>query len=212
LSSPSKNSLHAQSGRSVSAIDVSIQEELIAMLGHRGPSVFIAGILLAAVSAFGQTAATSTSTPSSAQFPPVGLAPTETAQVNVVNTLLPPANGGVEPFCSGTIAFYSGGPANTTVAAIAPFQVRPGEVFSAPLSYTATGSPGTRAVVRVAITLSPLLLPTDAGPAVTPCALAASLETFDTVTGVTHAIVSSVTTQDTMSVTQVKPSAARQAP
>jgi hypothetical protein len=180
------------------------------MRSHRSIRVFTAGMLFAAIAAFGQTAATGSSVPSPPQLPPVGLAPTETAQVNVVTTALPdPNGGGLLPVCSGTIAFYSGGPGSTAVVGIAAFNARSGEVFSAPLSYARTGASGARTVIRVAITLSPFLVPAGAGPVAAPCSLMASLETFDSATGVTHAIVYGATTQDTMSVSQATVAAVR---
>ena len=178
------------------------------MLNPRSTGMFTAGLLFAAIAAFGQTAATSTSTLSSPELPPVGLAPTETAQVNVVNTMWPDSNGGIEPYCNGTITFYSGGPAGTAVAASTGFLVRSGEVFSVPLSYAATGASGMRTVIRAAIVLTPFLIPTAAGPVAAPCSLAASLETFDTASGVTHVVVSGAT-HDAVCVSQAKSAVVR---
>jgi hypothetical protein len=128
-------------------------------------------------------------------LPPVGLAATETAQVNVVNSALP-VPGGIEPFCSGTIVFYGGAGGQTVLGNAAAFQVRPGGVFSAALPFSATGATASRTVIRVAITLSAFTVPTATGPQVSPCSLVSSLETYDTVTGVTHAFAFAAATQD----------------
>jgi hypothetical protein len=128
-------------------------------------------------------------------LPPVGLAATETAQVNVVNSALP-VPGGLEPFCSGTIVFYGGASGQTVLGNVAAFQVRPGEVFSAALPFSSTGATASRTVIRVAITLSAFTVPTAAGPQVTPCSLVSSIETYDTVTGVTHAYAFASAIQD----------------
>ena len=107
-----------------------------------------------------------------------------------------------EPFatagtlCSGTIVFYGGADGYYILGKIAPFQVTVGQMFSAGLPYSATGASGSRTVIRAEITLSPYKVLTDTGIQITQCSLAASLETFDTVTGVTHAVVSASGTAD----------------
>jgi hypothetical protein len=120
-------------------------------------------------------------------LPPLGLAASETAQVNVVNTLRPPPNGGVAPFCSGTVVFYDsrGG----VVGQIRPFQLESAQMFSTPLDFASASPSGQRTAVLAVICLSPFKVTSDAGAAVTPCSITSSLETFDTVTGVTHAVV-----------------------
>jgi hypothetical protein len=166
------------------------------MLGQRIVPPFVAGLLFLTVSALGQTTATpSPSIPPLSQFPPVGLAATETAQVNVFNTAPPSPAGGRAPVCSGTIAFYVGGSIVGTVTAFAVggYYGTP-KTFSAALPYASTGASGSRVVVLAVITPSIVTPPTD-GSGVPPCALASSLETYDTVTGVTHAFVSGVAVQ-----------------
>jgi hypothetical protein len=123
-------------------------------------------------------------------FLPVGLAPSETAQVNVVNTtqvptsistLVPPPS----PACTGTISFL-----NATGAVIGkptPFTVAPGQVFSATLPYGSAGvTGGARAEIRGEVQL--LATPSATANAIvfSPCSLSYSFETFDTSTGVTH--------------------------
>src|SRR5689334_20917225 len=98
-------------------------------------------ILLAAVSAFGQVSPTISTATSSPQLPPIGIAPSETVQVNVVNNAQPPATGGAAPLCSGTIVFY-GASGQTILGPIAPFQVSTGQIFSVSLPYATTGASG----------------------------------------------------------------------
>jgi len=119
-------------------------------------------------------------------FPPVGLAGTETLQVNVVSTstvtvasLVPdqaPAS------CTGTISFANA--SGTAIGAPVPFTIPPGQVYSAPLPFskTAYSSRGeVVASVQQTVVFSQGI----------PCTLAISLETFDTGTGVTHVLLTS---------------------
>jgi hypothetical protein len=99
-------------------------------------------------------------------FPPVGLASSETAQVNVVNLAAAAS-------CKGSISFFNA--SGAAIGSAAPFTIATGQIFSASLPFSAAGASGARAVIRGLVTL------TDA-----TCAVASSLETFDTTTGVTH--------------------------
>ena len=159
------------------------------MISQWNSAAFGIGLWLVAVSAFGQTTGPASTSTFSVYLPPIGLAATETAQVNVVNTAqLPLSEAG--PLCSGTIVFYGGASGYSILGKIAPFQVTFGQMFSAGLPNSATGVSGSRTVIRAEITLSPFKVLTDTGIQNTQCSLAASLETFDTVTGVTHVVVS----------------------
>jgi len=163
------------------------------MLTYRNSAAFGVALIFVSISAVAET-----------QLPPVGLAVSETAQVNVVNTALPPASGGAAPNCNGTIAFY-GGSGGGVVLQVAAFQVQSGQIFSAALPYASTGATGGRTVIRIAITLTPFMIPTTIGPVVAPCTLASSFETFDSTSGVTHGVVSSaMTLSDTGDVQQEK--------
>lgn len=160
------------------------------MLSQKNTLVTGAGLLLVAVSAFGQATGTAGATaPPSPVLPPVGLAISETAQVNVVNAATVPPSGGVEPICGGTITFY-GGTGGGTVVGVSAFSLRIGQIFSAALSYVSASASGARTVIRAAINLSAVIVPTDAGPVAAPCTLASSIETFDNASGVTHAFAS----------------------
>jgi hypothetical protein len=124
-------------------------------------------------------------------LPVVGLASSETAQVNVVNLAAPvPAgtNGGSSPVggatasCSGSITFYnsSGG----AVGSSASFTIGSSQIFSATLPYSDSSSAGTSTSGRTAIRALVIIGATNS--AATLCSLAANIETFDTATGVTH--------------------------
>ena len=156
----------------------------------------ILGLLIAALPLVGQKPEPATQT-STTTLPPVGLASTETVQVNVVNTspALPTISTTAAPqACSGSIAFLDA--AGSTIGTATEFKLNSGQTFSAKLPYASAAASGTaRIVVRAAIsttlnftstpnpvangtTLLPLLLPN--------CFLTSSLETYDTATGVTH--------------------------
>jgi hypothetical protein len=114
-------------------------------------------------------------------FPPVGLAFTESAQINVANTASNPTSG-TAASCSGTISFNTatGAAAETPVK----FTVTSGEIYSATLTAAKLGVVnGSRSefIGSVQLALTPK----------TPCTLAISLETFDATTGVTHVYLTS---------------------
>jgi hypothetical protein len=113
-------------------------------------------------------------------LPVVGLASSETAQVNVVN-LAPSGlfmsgsfSTGTTGPCTGTIAFYNA--AGSALGNPASFSISTGQVFSATLPYSdVTGtSKDARTVVRATVTTNP------------PCAVNTNIETYDTMSGVTH--------------------------
>jgi hypothetical protein len=139
------------------------------------------GILFAAslfaTCAFGQTLLNFTR---DYNFPPVGLASTETAQINVVNIAPMNATTNEAPSCSGTVTFTNAS----------------GSVIGKPTSFTTTGSQ----VTSVQLMFSQLQLAstdvrgefvstvqlTRSVSATASCSLVFSLETFDSSTGVTH--------------------------
>jgi hypothetical protein len=114
-------------------------------------------------------------------FPPVGLAFTETAQINVANTSANPTTG-TAASCTGTISFNTatGAAAETPVK----FTVTAGQIFSAALTAAKLGVVnGQRSefIGSVQVTLTPK----------TPCTLSISLETFDSTSGATHVYLQS---------------------
>ncbi|MBZ5576491.1 MAG: hypothetical protein LAP40_08040 [Acidobacteriia bacterium] len=114
-------------------------------------------------------------------FPPVGLAATETAQISVLN-IAPDAHNGTKASCSGTISFANG--AGVQFGAITPFtdlgtnKIGKGQILGFSPS-NPTGRSEIQGTVQLTVELKPL----------TPCSLLLTLETFDTNTGVTHAVV-----------------------
>jgi hypothetical protein len=108
------------------------------------------------------------------ELPPLGLAPTETLQVNL--TLA----GTATPSCTGYVDFYDtsgvsiGNAANLTVSAE--------QTFSASLSYPSTAGFGSRVMVRPDLTFWSF-------PPPTPCLPLFSLEIVDTASGATHAFL-----------------------
>jgi hypothetical protein len=136
--------------------------------------------LAAAGAALGMAQTNTTTNPVTRQssFPVVGLASTETVQVNVVNNAAATASG-TAASCTGTISFLNA--TGNTIGTATSFTVGSGQIFSAALPFTGTGATsGSRTLIRgvVAVTFTP-------GSGV-PCRLASTLETFDTTTGVTH--------------------------
>lgn len=157
-------------------------------------SAVCAGLVFAAVSAPGQTnttqsTATTSTQISTASLPPVGLASTETAQVNLVNTAPAPLSGPA-PSCTGSVAFYAAG--GSLIGASSTFTVGSGQIESVKLPYDLTEASGGRTVVRAEIVLTVQTTSVSQAPA---CILVSSLETYDTATGVTHAFVSGGTAQ-----------------
>ncbi len=147
----------------------------------------ILGISFAGVSLFGQSVGwATTSRSSSPQFPPVGVAPSETLQVNLTNIATKSASSNLFPECFGTLMFYNAGGFIIGDGTGIAFSVSTG-ILSIPLTYSAIGASGQRAVVRVDIELSPATLP--AGPGTPACSLLSSLEIYDTATGSIHAVV-----------------------
>ena len=156
------------------------------MLPHRSFRALIVGISLAGVSLFGQNTGSATASTSSPLFPPVGVAPSETLQVNLTNIATKSGSSNLLPQCSGTLTFYNAGGSVIGDGTSIGFSVATG-ILSVPLTYSAIGAAGQRAVVRVDIELSPVTLPTGSG---TPaCSLLSSLEIYDAATGSIHAVI-----------------------
>jgi hypothetical protein len=156
------------------------------MLNRSTISAFGVGLLLAVVSAPAQTPAVPVYAVWSA-LPPMGLASSETAQVNIVNNALP-VPGVTAPSCAGSVAFYN--ESGSVIGSASNFTVGSGQIFSVTLPFSSAGASGSRTIVRVQITPAPV---TVAGLEPPPsCVLASSLETYDTASGVTHAFAAGV--------------------
>jgi hypothetical protein len=135
-----------------------------------------ATLCLVGTAAFAQTTITRQT-----EFPPVGLAATETAQINVINTA---SNSQSTPAsCSGTFAFAN--TSGATIGTAANFTVTSGQIASFALPFLKTGAIGTRTELIGKVTL------TRASNSAAPCSLVISYETYDTSSGVTHVYLSS---------------------
>jgi hypothetical protein len=145
---------------------------------------FAAGVLLMGVCASAQTVVGGSP---SVLIPAVGVAPTESVQVNVTNMAPLSPNGGVEPNCSGIILFYYS-PANSPNSVLpfaeTGFSVASGQSFSFSAPYSSTSGTGGRQVIRAAINLA--ITTSGTTPA---CILVSSVETFDTSSSVVHAVI-----------------------
>jgi len=115
-------------------------------------------------------------------FLPVGLASSETAQINVVNLASNSASG-TAASCTGTVSFLN--TSNVTIGPVTSFTIATGETSSVTLPYSATGGSGARVLIRGVVLL------TETKSTAAPCVLQTSLETFDTSTGVTHLLIGS---------------------
>jgi hypothetical protein len=135
-----------------------------------------------AVIALSQTTSSNTVTETS-NTPPVGLASSETAQINVVNTASASKNG-TAASCTGTISFLNA--SGAVIGAATPFTVGAGVINSVSLPFAKTGVTGTRTEIRGVITLT---VTPDSG---VPCSLQATFETYDSSTGVTHVYLANV--------------------
>jgi hypothetical protein len=113
-------------------------------------------------------------------FPPVGLASSETAQINVLNSASTiTAAGATAPSCSGTITFVNAG--GKTVGNPVSFTTVGSQIFSTQLTFNQLGTTGLRAEFVANIQVTGSFLPSTGS-----CALVFSLETFDDSTGATH--------------------------
>jgi len=127
-----------------------------------------------AVAAFAQTNTTTTST-RTFTFSPIGVAPSETAQITLINTASN-TNNGTAASCTGSVSFQTvpnggtgaaiGTATNFTLASNASSLVR--------LAGSGTARQEIRAVVTLTTTSN------------VPCSLNATVETYDTGSGATH--------------------------
>jgi len=141
--------------------------------------------------ALAQTAALPAFSSRTVYLPVVGLASTETAQVNVVNlassvesVLGSTPTEGTTALCTGSIQFYNASGSPINISSTTSFSIGAGVIFSVPLTYSESlpsGSASTaRTSVRAVVTINP---PNTSNTSCTP---SANIETFDTSIGVTH--------------------------
>jgi hypothetical protein len=129
--------------------------------------------------AFGQGTTTASTVSRDYAFPPVGLASSETAQVNLVNIApASTASGATAPACTGTITFTNA--SGKTIGTPTSFTTTGSQVSSTQLAFSQLAASGTRGEFLATVQL------TTAFPPVAACSLVFSLETFDNSSGVTH--------------------------
>jgi hypothetical protein len=141
------------------------------MIKHRTIALFACGLSLIGASAFAQS------------LPPFGLAASETAQVNLVNTASSDTNG-TAASCAGTVTFYdyTGAP----IGASTKYTIGTAQIFSVKLPFPLMTASGLRTVIRAEIAGITVTTTGMAPPPLPPCSLKFSLETYDSTTGVTH--------------------------
>ena len=147
---------------------------------------YINGLLISAFLAAGaiaQTTTTSGTVTRQTTTPPIGLGSPETAQINVVNTATT-VSGGTAASCTGSISFLNA--SGTTIGSATTFTVGSGQISSVTLPFSKAGASSTRTEIRGVVSLT---VTTGSGAA--PCALATSLETYDSSTGATHVYLAS---------------------
>ena len=145
------------------------------MFFQRFHRLFAAAAFTAAI-ALSQTTSSNTITETS-NTPPVGLASSETAQINVVNTASA-SKDGTAASCTGTISFLNA--SGAVIGTATPFTVASGVISSVSLPFAKTGITATRTEIRGVITL------TVTPNSVVPCSLQATFETYDSTMGATH--------------------------
>jgi len=134
-------------------------------------------VSLFAAAGLAQNATTTTTTVTSdMNLPVVGLATSETAQVNVVN-LAAASPSGTAASCVGTVTFYNS--AGSAIGSATSFTIGTGQISSASIAFGKTGATA-RTSIRAAVTLTETLR------SGVPCSLATNVETYDTTSGVTH--------------------------
>jgi hypothetical protein len=118
-------------------------------------------------------------------FPPVGLAVSETASITVVNTATSSsATGTPAPSCTGTISFAN---ANGAIGTPTSFTVGSGVFQTVTLAFASAGLTGNRGEIQGKVSLA------ISSTAPAPCSLMLSLETYDSTTFATHAVLSNAT-------------------
>ena len=136
----------------------------------------------------GTTTTTTTNTNTStgiSNTPVVGLASSETAQINLLNDASNAADG-TAASCAGTVTFLNS--SGAAIGSATPFTVASGVIQSVSLPFGKSGATGTRTEIRAAISQT---IPAESNSGGTPgagvpCNLRVTLETYDTSTGVTH--------------------------
>jgi hypothetical protein len=134
--------------------------------------------LLVGACAFAQT--TTTTTTHDTSLGPIGVASTETVQINVAN-LASNSSTGTAASCSGSVSFNNA--TGNAIGTSTSFTLTAGQISSVALPFAKIGASGTRAEVVGVLSL------TTTSTSDAPCDLHYSLETYDSTSGVTHVFV-----------------------
>ncbi len=136
-------------------------------------------LLAAAAPAMWAQTSTSSTVTKTQDLPPIGLASSETVQINAVNAAAA-SSSGTAASCTGSISFLNS--AGTVIGTAATYTLGTNQLKSVSAPYSSAGATG-RTEVRGVVTQT-----VTTGSDV-PCQLLLSLETYDTSTGVTHVYV-----------------------
>jgi hypothetical protein len=133
-------------------------------------------------------------------FPPIGLGSSETASITVVNTAAAAAassgSSTPAPSCTGTISFFN---ANGEIGTATSFTVGSEQFKTVTLPFASAGLSGIRGEILGSVSV------TTSTSVPTPCLPMASMETYDSATGVTHAVLNSSQVGGVFSVGPVGP-------
>jgi len=140
----------------------------------------VMALLVAAAPALWAQSSTSGSTFTRTQdLPPVGLAASESAQINLVN-IAAASSSGTAASCTGAISFLNS--SGTVIGSATTYTLGTNQSKSVTLPYASVGATG-RTSIRGVVTQT-----TTEGSGV-PCQVLVSFEIFDTSTGATHVYI-----------------------
>jgi hypothetical protein len=147
----------------------------------------IAGMASVCAFAQGSTGTSTTTITTNYVFPPLGVAPSETLAVSLVN-IAPTATSSTAtaPSCSGTVTFA--GSTGTVIGKANSFTVASGQISTITLTATEAGITASRGSILVSVQQ------TMTRPSSAPCTLVYSLQTYDTGSGVTHLFLGNAST------------------
>lgn len=122
-------------------------------------------------------------------FPPFTLSSTETAGLNIMSAAAEFPGWTLVGTCQAVVSFYRADGSVAGEPTTFTLQTKT-QVFSALLPWASAGLDTSPAVVSAQVVLTNLPVAFSTGtPPLPPCTLALSLETFDSVTGVTHLVI-----------------------
>jgi hypothetical protein len=122
-------------------------------------------------------------------LPPVGLATSETAQINIMGTAANYPGWSFVTTCQASVTFY--GPDGSTLGSPTSFILgKTPQIFSVVLPYASVGAKTSPMALSAQIALTPAASVFSVlSPPIPACVSAFTLETYDTVTGVAHVLL-----------------------